>query len=203
VKKISFVILVLVLFLPTTSRATTINFDEWPDGNDIDAPTEPPYVSITNQFAEWGIIFESTTHIMQHSNPSDLDTQPNCLQPDHGSGSELWEDSITLDARFVLPENPLVDATVTWVSFFQDRGAQSGGGKFTAYDINGNVVIPETGFAGTGQTFTWNYAGGIHRIYIESCMDGLDDLTFPTPVPEPATLLLLFLGSLALRRRKI
>ena len=188
-KSISFVILVLVLFLPKTSGATTINFDYWPDGNSIPAPPDAPYLSITDEFAEWGIIFESTTHIMQHSAPGDLDTPPNCVQPDHGSGSELWEDSITLDAHFVDPGDPNVKATVTWVQFFQDRGAQSGGGTFIAYDICGNEVINET-FHQSGKTFhtfnDWGYVGEIHRIYIGYCKDGLDDLTFPTPTPEPA-----------------
>lgn len=195
-------LLMLLLILSCTSMATTINFESWPDGNAITAPSSPPYLSITNEFAKWGIIFESTTNIMDHGTPSDLDTPPNCLQADNGSGSEPWEDSITLDARFVLPKDLLVDATVTWVSFFQDRGAQSGGGTFIAYDIYDNEVINES-FNTSGKTFhtfdDWGYVGEIHRIYIGYCKDGLDDLTFPTPIPEPATLLLFGLGGLALR----
>jgi len=180
-KKLVF-LAVIVLAWTTVGKATTINFDYWPDGSPISAPTEAPYLSITDEFAEWGIIFESTTKIVQHSTPSDLDTPPNCLFPDHS------EDSITLDARFVLPEDPLVDATVTGVSFFQDRGAQSGGGTFIAYDINGNEVINES-FNTSGKTFhtfdDWGYVGEIHRIYIGYCKDGVDDLKFATPVPEP------------------
>ncbi|MHC4638125.1 MAG: hypothetical protein ACYTBP_04485 [Planctomycetota bacterium] len=76
-----------------------------------------------------------------------------------------------------------------WVQFFQDRGAQSGGGTFTAYDIDGNIVINES-FNTSGKTFhtfdDWGYVGEIHRIYIGYCKDGVDDLTFPEPVPEPA-----------------
>lgn len=177
--------LVLVLFLPGILGATTINFDYWPDGTPIDAPTNPPYLSITDEFAEWGIIFESTTKILKHGTPSDLDTPPNCLNAD--DGDELGEDSITLDARFVCPGDPSLQGTVPWVQFFQDRGAQSGGGTFIAYDIDGNEVIKEP-FNTSGKTFHWEYAGGIHRIYIGLCYDGVDDLTYGdiTCVPEPA-----------------
>ncbi len=188
-----------VLVLCGTVKATTINFDFWPDESPIAAPTDAPYLSITDEFEEWGIVFESTTKINQHGTSSDLDTPPNCVFADN------TEDSITLDARFVFPTNPTVDATVTWVQFFQDRGAQSGGGTFIAYDINGNEVINES-FNTSGKTFhtfdDWEYVGEIHRIYIGSCKDSVDDITFPPPVPEPATLGLMLLAGLALLRRR-
>ena len=171
-------LLMSVLIMCSIARAATINFDFWPDGNPITAPTDPPFLSITDEFAVWGIIFESTTKIHQHSTPADLPTPPNALISDH------FEDSITLDAHFVDPENPTIDGTVTWVEFTQDRGAQSGGGTFIAYDINGNKVI-EQSFNTSGHTFHWEYAGGIHRIYIGSCYDSLDDLTFGEVIPEP------------------
>jgi len=194
-------LLMLLLILCGTSRAsTTINFEYWPDGSAITAPSSPPYLPITDEFAEWGIIFESTTNIMDHGTPSsDLDTPPNTLQPDHGSGSELWNDSITLDARFVRPTNPSLPGTVPWVSFFQDRGAQSGGGTFIAYDINGNEVINKS-FNTSGKTFhtfdDWGYVGEIHRIYIGYCKDSLDDLTFGEikPIPTPSAILLSSIG---------
>ena len=172
-------LLMLVLIMCSIARAATINFDVWPDGSPITAPTDLPYLSITDEFAVWGIIFESTTKIHQHSTPADLPTPPNALISDH------FEDSITLDARFVDPENPTIDGTVTWVEFTQDRGAQSGGGTFIAYDICGNKVI-EQSFNTSGKTFHWEHADGIHRIYIGSCYDSLDDLTFGEVTPEPA-----------------
>jgi hypothetical protein len=170
----------LVLSICSVADAAVINFDVWPDGTPIPAPLDPPHLSITDEFKEWGIIFESTTKVCQHSTPPDLDTPPNCLWPDH------VEDSITLDAHFVYPAHPDVPGTVTWVQFFQDRGAQSGGGTFIAYDINDTEVINQP-FHSSGTTFRYEYPGGIHRIYIGWCKDGLDDLTFSdiTPTAEP------------------
>lgn len=186
-------LLVWVLILCGTANAlTTINFEVWPDGTPIVAPPHPlPGLPITDAFKEWGIIFETGTTIMRQPDPSALDTPPNCLDADNGS--ETGDDLITLDAHFVIPWNPSVNATVPWVEFFQDRGAQSGGGTFIAYDINGNKVIEEP-FNTSGHTFHWEYAGGIHRIYIGVCRDGLDDLTFPTLIPAPGALLLSAIG---------
>jgi hypothetical protein len=183
----------------------TINFDYLPDGSPITAPPDPSDHSITDEFAEWGIIFESITTIMEHSTPGDLNTPPNCIEPD--DGGQEGEDSITLDAHFVCPDNTSLNGTVPWVSFFQDRGAQSGGGVFIAYDIDGNKVI-EKAFNTSGKTFhtydDWGYIGEIHRIYIGSCRDGIDDLSYGdiTCIPEPATVSLLALGGLALLRRR-
>jgi len=187
-------LLMSLLILCGTSRATTINFDVWPDGNSIPAPTDPPYLSITDEFAEWGIIFESTTKIMQRQDLGNFDSVPNSLSPDR------TEDNITLDAHFIDPCNPNIDGTVTWVSFFQDRGAQSGGGTFIAYDLGGNEVINES-FNTSGKTFhtfdDWGYVGEIHRIYIGECRDALDDLTFGEimPVPEPPCGWIAFVSS--------
>ncbi len=188
------ILLPVIVLAGTAVGATTINFEKWPNGNDIIAPSVPPFLSITNEFAEWGIIFESTTKIEDHGDPySDLNTPPNTLSPDN------WEDNRTLDARFVCPENPSLPGTVPWVSFFQDRGAQSGGGTFIAYDIDGNVIINES-FNTSGKTFhtfyDWGNVCEIHRIYIGNCMDALDDLTFGeiTPIPTPGALALGGIG---------
>ena len=78
-------LLMSLLILCGTSRATTINFDYWTDGSPISAPTEAPYLSITDEFAEWGIIFESTTKIMQRQDLGNFDSVPNSLFPDQVS----------------------------------------------------------------------------------------------------------------------
>jgi MYXO-CTERM domain-containing protein len=178
-------------------QAAMLNFEVDANGNTIAAPTDPPYVSLTTQYEDWGIIFDSTTKVNSRSSTNDLNTPPNALVVDHN------EDLVMLDAYFVDPNNSSIDGTVTWVEFFQDGGAQSGGGTFLAYNIDGDVVIQQS-FNQSRHTFHWDYAGGIHRIYVGLCYDGIDDLAFSevTPVPEPAMVTLLAAGAVALLRRR-
>ena len=184
-------LLVCAAFMCSYAQGAKLNFEKDANGDPIIAPCR-----LTDEYAAWGIVFDPTTQVLEHSVPSDLNSPPNCIFPDQGV-----DDGLTLDAHFVLPGSPSTNGTVTWVEFFQDRGAQSGGGTFVAYDLSNNVVINEP-FNGSGETFRWDYAGGIHRIYIGHCYDGIDDLAFGPVVPEPATLSLLIIGGAALLRRR-
>jgi hypothetical protein len=81
--------------------------------------------------------------------------------------------------------------------------------RFNGYDSSGNL-IEQSDWVQTTNTPTYLMAnfGPAARITVEhnSYPTGvyytMDDLTYSTPVPEPATLLLLAAGSLILRRKR-
>jgi hypothetical protein len=77
-------------------------------------------MTITDQFVNWGILFEPTTQIYHEQSPGDAASPPNMFAPGHTL------DEVTFDATFVMPNNPNVLATVPWVEITQDYGAASG-----------------------------------------------------------------------------
>lgn len=182
-------------------HAATLNFEVDANGNTITAPPAPPFVPLTTQYSDWGITFDSTTKVQFHGAPGDLNTPPNSLAADNN------DDFVTLDAYFHDPVQHAVDGTVPWVEFFQDRGAQSGGGTFIAYDIDGTEII-NAAFNTSGKTFhtfnDWGYVGAIHRVYIGYCKDGIDDLAFgpitAVPLPSAAWIGLSLLGGAGVLR---
>jgi hypothetical protein len=161
------IMLAVLLAGSVVEGSTTITFEQWPDGNDINIPESPP-TPITNEFQEWGVIFQNDTEICRHSVPSDAPSPNNVLPAGQNT---------TLDAYFVCPNDSNFLGTVGWVEITQDYGAQSGGGTLEAYDLHGNLVDSVT-FNTSGGTFRVAYSGGIHRVYVGACKDGLDDFTF-------------------------
>ena len=198
---IPLLLVLLLLVNPTAGDPTTITFEEWPDGSLIDIPYAPATL-ITDEFQEWGVIFQNSTQIHDHGHPGDLPTPPNCL---FAASSPWLPDQITLDAYFVCPANPSLPGTVPWVEITQDKGAQSGGGILEAYDLSGNLV-QSLSFNTSGATFRVEYPG-IHRVFIGPCRDDLDNFAFGDisciPVPGAALIgaLGLSFGGWLLRKR--
>ena len=191
-RQIFFMLAIVLILLPSPAKATMITFEETPNGDPIDIPHEPPTL-ITDEFLDWGVIFQNETFIHQHSVPADAPSPDNTIL----CGSYLNNNGVTFDAYFVLPGQPSVLGTVPWFEITQDKGAQSGGGTLEAYDIDGNLVDSVT-FHTSGGTFRVESTAGIHRVYVGACSDDLDNFTYGVIVPEPCTLLLVSLGSLVL-----
>jgi hypothetical protein len=90
-----------------------------------------------------------------------------------------------------------------WIKRFTALFMRRGGATLEAYDLNDSLVESVT-FNVSGGTFSVEYAGGLHRIYVGYCRDDFDDLTFGdiNPVPAPGAVILGSIG-LAFSRWKL
>lgn len=131
---------------------------------------------ITTEFAEWGVVFQNGTHIVQHGVIADAPSPPNVIQ----------SDALTFDAYFVCPINPVMPGTVAWFEITQDWGAQSGGGTLEGYDLDENLIYSQA-FNTSGGTFRIENVGPIHRVRVASCNDGLDNFSYGEITLHPRT----------------
>lgn len=188
-------LLFLLLFIVSGGPAfgAVITFDHWPNGD----PIASTPVSIHDEFASLGIIFDPGTTDIAGNNPDAI------------SGLNLLANGgphgFTLSAYFIEPGVPSQLATVPWVEITQDDGHEAGLNTLYAYDINDNLV-DTFAINSSEAVLRVEHQPGIHRIALRG-LDGMDDLTFstPTPIPEPSTLALLSIGIVGfatLKRRR-
>jgi hypothetical protein len=167
---------------------TLIDFSIYPDGS------KPGLHDIvTTQFTKWGVTFDSIpgSQATQITELSRGILYPGGLAPERGG---------TLIIKFT------VNVTHVGSDLFDIYSSL----PIKAYDKSNNLVASTTGY-GSGNWFL-EYNGGISRVELigsyfryPDIPDGWGILNLkygPYTIPEPATLLLLGLGAVMLRRKK-
>jgi hypothetical protein len=188
------------LLLANRTQAIVVNFDNYVfAGATSFAPAD--------QFKSQGAIFDRTVPVEAVA-IAEADvvgqfitlggTLPNALALQTPNGLEI-------DMSFVVPgtNTPAVVNSVS--SLFWDTQVGSLLGRIEGFGVNGtslgSVQAATTSTNGGVQTLS---APGIRRVRLSVDSDGanLDNITFPTPiaVPEPCTIALLGIGSLAMLR---
>ena len=194
-----FLVLVVVLILPVSAWATpiTIDFDSLAE---LDA--------VTNQFA--GVTFTNATVLTAGSLLNDLELPP------HSGQNVVFDDGAPILMTFTAP----IFSFSGFFTYFEPV-------TVTAYDSANNALANAVSLFSTNDALFGDTGSSANELLAVSSLTGissvtiagnpagssfvLDDVTFdtspmaPTPVPEPATLVLLATGiatRLAATRRR-
>jgi len=194
---------VAVIALPLSAMATTINFDNFAFNSGTSLIAASSYQSV-------GAVFNRSIPLenVGVAEPGNLTafinaggTTPNALALNNALGSQI-------DLTFVLPGTS-TPATTNGVSIlFFDTEVGSTLGTIQAFDANNGLLATQTMITPASKGATLHVsAPAIAWVRFSVDNDGaaLDNLVFPTPVPEPAAAALFVfglgaLGILAIRR---
>ena len=196
-KQIVLLVAILSFTIVISTNAITIDFEEYPNGS-----TVPGGAEITTQYSIWGVIFDSISapSATQVTNILSLNSASGRNHLDPG-GPAPYNGRILI-LNFIIP--------VTDVgSYFIDDQFPI---IVNAYDELNNLVDTDSSDGSNSGFDSWHigYSPGISSVEMvggywsyPNSPDGwgIDDLAF-SQIPEPATMVLLGLGGLALRISK-
>lgn len=184
----------LVLFAQASASATVINFEGLADST-----------AITNQYA--GLTFSNTTVLTAGISLNELEFPP------HSGVNAVFDDGGPLSITFLAPALSIggyfdYSSPLTLTAF--DTGNNQVGQVFSGF--NSNLALSGDSGSSPNEFRQLTFAGGISRVTIAGDPAGgsftLDDLTYTpasTPVPEPASFVLLLTaaaGMIAARGRR-
>lgn len=191
-----------------------LNFDELPGVNQNAGTFIDPASRLSNNYlATDGVLFTSGGGYVGVVNLQGTATsQPNGISGSTAGNLVTYSQANPISATFWMPGNSGIAAGTNFVSLRGDADPTNGGWQVTlnGYDLNGNLVASNTVTDVGGETLTiTSVTSNIHRIvFLGSPGDdggvGVDDFTFNAvaPVPEPATVVVLAIGLLAMYRRR-
>jgi hypothetical protein len=204
---------ILLLAQPLYSVPVNVDFEGLTGmgnapGNPIPAPSR-----LYNQLSSLDVLFTSGSSYVAVVNLGlgHATSGINAIGGSTSGGLLTYNQSFPITVSFFDNGNISAPLTTNFVSIRGDNWTTSGLSVYLkAFDLDGNLIDQDvaTDTGGVGVTLTLTViAPGIHSVQFFGTDEGtgtvaFDDLTFDTPVPEPATICLLGLGCLTLLRRK-
>jgi hypothetical protein len=205
---------VMAVFLATavSAQATLLDFDALAASTNLGGiPNNPASVLSTNLNGD-GIVFGRagvSAGVAVVTYLGEAFSEPNFISGLNNAGSLIGNVAGDLYFHFVVP-GTLISAATNSLSFvIGDSGGDFDSWTIRAFNLAGVLIDTQMLSGDSYQVYSLNM-GGIHRIEIDNTTGttagfAVDDLDFDTPAgaaPEPTMLGLLFVGVLALARRR-